>query len=82
MHFPAAMVLYAVTVALAGLVFTLLWVHIAYLGHLLDDRVDARLRRYLLLRFLSVPGGLPRNPAARVLWPRPSPDRGSRGSGG
>ena len=54
MHHPAAMVLYAVSVSLAGLAFTLLWVHIAYTGHLVDDDVDPRLRR-LLLRFVSIP---------------------------
>lgn len=55
MHYPAAMILYAASVSLAGMMFTLLWVHIAYLGHLLDDQVDPGLRLVLLLRFLSIP---------------------------
>jgi uncharacterized membrane protein len=63
MHHPAALVLYALGVGVAGLTFTLLWVHIAYSAALLDDHVDARLRRLLLLRFLSTPavflGSLP-----------------------
>lgn len=55
MHHPAALVLYAASVGLAGLLLALLWVHIAYTGHLVDDGLDPRLRRYLLLRFLSIP---------------------------
>lgn len=54
-HHRVTMVLYAASVSLAGLMFTLLWVHIAYVGRLLDNQVDGRLRRSLLMGFLSIP---------------------------
>ena len=53
LHHRWALFLYAVSVAFAGALFTLLWVHIAYWARLVT--LEGYLRRSLLLRFASVP---------------------------
>ncbi len=54
-EFRTALILYAISISVAGLLFSLLWVHVAYIGLLVPDGFDRGLRRYLLLRFLAVP---------------------------
>lgn len=56
MHYPLALVLYAVSISITGMLFSLLWVHIAYSAHLVSDDVDPRFRRFLLMGTLAVPG--------------------------
>jgi uncharacterized membrane protein len=55
LDYRAAFVFYAAGVALAGFLFALLWVYVAFLGRLVTDDLDPRLRRAMLLRYLSGP---------------------------
>jgi uncharacterized membrane protein len=53
-HRPA-FIIYAVSVAITGLVFTLLWCHATTDHRLVDDALDARFIRYVIIRSLVVP---------------------------
>jgi uncharacterized membrane protein len=55
MHYRSAMIVYAASVSLAGLLFTLVWASVSYRSALLTEDLDSDVRRMLLLRFLFVP---------------------------
>jgi uncharacterized membrane protein len=51
----AANTLYIGSMALAGLLSTWLWFHACWIGHLVDDRLDAAARLNLLGRWITLP---------------------------
>jgi uncharacterized membrane protein len=52
---PVAVRLYAASVTVTGLAATLLWWYAAGKGRLVDEDLDPRLRRFILLRALTAP---------------------------
>lgn len=54
-EYPAAYVLYAVSVALCGILLAAIWAYIAHEGRLTADQEDPRARRWQLARFLAAP---------------------------
>ncbi len=60
--------LYAASVMVTGLAFTLLWWYATGRGRLVDEDLDPRFRRSTLLRTLAVAVGVGRISLAPLLW--------------